>query len=78
MPFVLLSDESLDIQGLSLSGIKRSDASVDLRSKSAQFLDMRQQLLSDLFLIGFRQAGYFGNRQFKCFDHVSSYHIARR
>jgi hypothetical protein len=78
MPFVLLSDESLDIEGLSLSGIERSDAFVNLRSKQTQFLEVRQQLLPYLFLIGFRQAGYFSDRHFKDFDHVSLYHVVRR
>jgi hypothetical protein len=78
MPLVLLQNEIFDIERLALASIERSNAFVDLRSEPAKLLDVGQQLVPDLFLIGFRQAGHFRDSQFKCFDHVAPYQIARR
>jgi hypothetical protein len=70
MPFVLLSQKIFDVEGPALASIEGSNTFIDLGSEVAESLDVRQQLLPDLFLIGVRQVRYFGDSQFKCFDHV--------
>ena len=65
MPFVLFSQKIFDVERLALTGVQRTNALVDLGSQSAQLLDMRQQLLTNLLLIGFRQIRDFSDGLFE-------------
>jgi hypothetical protein len=73
MPFVLLPDKVFDVEWLALASVERADALINLGPEPAQLLDVRQQLLTDLFLIGVRQTRYFGDSLLKRFDHVAPY-----
>jgi Ribbon-helix-helix protein, copG family len=74
MPLVLSLEEILDVERLALARIERADTLVDLGSQLAQLLDVRQQPLADLLLIGIRQGGDFRDCLFEHLDHVS-FHI---
>src|SRR5712691_2016590 len=68
-PFVLSLEEILNVERLALARFEQADALVDLDSQLAQFLDVRQQPLADLLLIGIRQAGHFRDCLFERLDH---------
>jgi hypothetical protein len=55
MPLFLLPQKIFDVEWPPPARIQRANPLVDLGSQPAQFLDVRQQLLTNLLLIGFRQ-----------------------
>ena len=63
------SQELLDVQRLSLARIERSDARINVFPKLAQLLDMREQFLADLFLIGIGEFCDPRDRLFQRLDH---------
>jgi Ribbon-helix-helix protein, copG family len=71
IPLVLSFEEILDVERLALARIERADTFVDLGSQLAQLLDVRQQPLADLLLIGIRQSGDFRDCLFEHLDHGS-------
>jgi hypothetical protein len=76
MPFVLLLEKGSDIQGLALTGIERTNALVDVSPQLAQFFYVRQQPLTNLFLIRVRQIRDFRDRFFERPDHAVPYSIS--
>jgi hypothetical protein len=70
MPLVLVPKERVDVERLALASVQRADALVDLHAEPPQLLDVRQQPLANLFLIGGRQIGNFSDRDFERFHHV--------
>jgi hypothetical protein len=79
MPFVLLAQKIFDVERLPFAGIERANAFVDLGSQAAQFLDVRQQLLTDLLLIRVRQIRHFRYHFFERSHHggIVAHHISR-
>ena len=75
MPFVLSAEELFDVEWLAFAGIQRANALIDLGSQLAKFLDVRQQLLANLFLIRVRQIRDFRDGFFECFHHIDYYTI---
>ena len=73
MPFVLLPQKIFDVERLAIAGVERTNAFVDLGSQLAQFLDVRQQLLTDLLLIRVRQIRDFRYRFFQRPHHAQYY-----
>lgn len=74
MLFVQIAKEFVKIQLSAFSAIDRCNTLIDFGTQPAQFFYMRQQLATDLFLIGRRQLRDFGNRLFKDFDHAALYY----
>jgi hypothetical protein len=72
MSLLRFPDESLDVERSAFTGVKRRDALVNLGSEATEFLDVRQQIPADLFLIGIRQTSHFGDSLFQNFDHAAS------
>ena len=70
--FVCLPKELLDVQRLSLAGLQRAEALVDVPAKLTQLVDMREQLPTDLFLIRGRKAGNFGDGLLQRLDHADN------
>lgn len=72
MPGVLFLDEFFDVERRALAGVERANALVEFCPQPAQLFDVRQELPADLFLIGFGQPSYLGNRLFKrlCHDGI--------
>jgi hypothetical protein len=62
MLLVLLPEKFFDIERCARATVERTCAPVDLGAEPSELLDVRQQSLPDLLLIGVRQAGQFGDR----------------
>jgi len=54
---ILLAKQVFDIHCATFARIQRTDAFVDFATESVQVFDMGQQLPTNFFLVGFRQAG---------------------
>jgi hypothetical protein len=72
MSQIVLAKEILNIQDAAFAGIERTDAFIYFTAKRVELLDMREQLATDLFLIGVRQPGDLRDGLFECSDHDRS------
>src|SRR5262245_50326036 len=66
---VLFFDRRLDIEWRALALIERSDALIQFGAQSAQLFDVRQELSTDLLLIGFRKTAHFRDGAFEDLGH---------
>ena len=72
IPFVFSLEETIDVERLPFAGIERTNAPVDLGAELAKFLDVRQELPTDQFLVGVREDRYLRDCLFKCLDHAGN------
>src|SRR5260221_6081685 len=64
-----MAEEIFHIQDAAFVRIERMDALIYFSTERVEFFDMRQQLATDLFLIGLREPGNLRDGLFERFDH---------
>jgi hypothetical protein len=69
MPRVQFIEEFLDIERGARTGVQRADALVDILAELTQFLDMRQQLPTNLLLVVLREHRNSRQRLFERLHH---------
>lgn len=67
MPRILFAKKIFHVQGMALACIERTEAPVYFSTKCVELLDVREQLPTNLFLIGIRQSGNLRNGLVRAF-----------
>ena len=71
MSRVLPAEEIFHVQRTARARIEGANALVDLGAERVEFFDVREQLATDLFLVGIRQLSDLSYGLFERFDHLA-------
>jgi len=72
MPLASFDEQLFYIELFAFAAVQRLDAIIKLGTEFAKLLDVRQQLLPNLLLVGVRQGSQFSDGTFECLDHGDS------